>query len=102
MHVTDSQRYGMEPPTPSPRGGRMRVLLGSSQVLIAALFSMPGCHGQKEKALPERLLEKKVAESKPPLNKPAPEIMAQDTEGKIFRLSEQRGKVVLLSFWAHF
>ncbi len=32
--------------------------------------------------------------------KPAPEIDGEDTDGKLFKLSDYRGKVVLLVFWA--
>ncbi|MFN9795481.1 MAG: TlpA family protein disulfide reductase [Gemmatimonas sp.] len=34
------------------------------------------------------------------LNLPAPEVRARQFDGSEFRLSQQRGKVVLLSFWA--
>lgn len=33
------------------------------------------------------------------LGKPAPEIDGKDIDGKTFRLSDHRGKVVLLTFW---
>ncbi len=33
------------------------------------------------------------------VGKPAPEIEGQDVEGKAFKLSEYRGKVVLIDFW---
>ncbi|HMC90420.1 MAG TPA: redoxin domain-containing protein [Gemmataceae bacterium] len=33
--------------------------------------------------------------------KPAPEIAGQDIDGKGFKLSDYRGKVVLLDFWGH-
>jgi hypothetical protein len=32
---------------------------------------------------------------------PAPEIEAEDLDGKNFKLSDYRGKVVLLDFWGH-
>jgi cytochrome oxidase Cu insertion factor (SCO1/SenC/PrrC family) len=31
----------------------------------------------------------------------APEITGQDVDGKTFKLSDYRGKVVLLDFWGH-
>jgi thiol-disulfide isomerase/thioredoxin/TolA-binding protein len=34
------------------------------------------------------------------LGKPAPEIVGEDIDGKPLRLSEHRGKVVMISFWA--
>jgi hypothetical protein len=33
--------------------------------------------------------------------KPAPEIAGEDIDGKAFKLSDYRGKVVLLDFWGH-
>jgi peroxiredoxin len=39
--------------------------------------------------------------SQPPIvGEPVPEIVLPDLEGKTFRLSQLRGKVVLLNFWA--
>ena len=39
------------------------------------------------------------AETKKPL-KPAPEFSLKDSSGKMFKLSDYKGKVVLLNFWA--
>jgi thiol-disulfide isomerase/thioredoxin len=36
----------------------------------------------------------------PKVGKPAPEIIATTLDGKPFRLSEHRGKVVVIDFWA--
>ena len=35
------------------------------------------------------------------VGRPAPEISGQDIDGKAFRLSDYRGKVVLVDFWGH-
>jgi hypothetical protein len=35
------------------------------------------------------------------IGKPAPEIEGEDLEGKKFKLSDYRGKVVMLDFWGH-
>src|SRR5262249_26877522 len=35
------------------------------------------------------------------VGKTAPEIEGEDLDGKAFKLSDYRGKVVLLDFWAH-
>ena len=35
------------------------------------------------------------------VGKVAPEITGQDIDGRPFKLSDYRGKVVMLSFWAH-
>jgi cytochrome oxidase Cu insertion factor (SCO1/SenC/PrrC family) len=37
----------------------------------------------------------------PEVGKPAPEIKGQDINGRKFKLSDYRGKVVVLAFWAH-
>ena len=34
------------------------------------------------------------------IGKPAPEIAGQDVDGKLFKLSDYRGKVVVVTFWA--
>lgn len=80
----------------------MRLLKNSPPILLFALLVLPACNVFKDKATLEQQIAKKEAAWGPPLQQPAPEIDALDTEGKPLRLSEQRGKVVLLSFWAHF
>ena len=35
------------------------------------------------------------------IGKPAPEIEGEDIDGKPLRLSDYRGKVVVLDFWGH-
>ena len=40
------------------------------------------------------------SEKKPAINEMAPEIFLSDLSGRMIRLSELRGKVVLLNFWA--
>jgi hypothetical protein len=35
------------------------------------------------------------------VGKVAPEIVGRDVDGKRFKLSDYRGKVVLLDFWGH-
>ena len=39
--------------------------------------------------------------SPPSVGSQAPEIEGQDVDGETFRLSDYRGKVVLLDFWGH-
>ena len=44
---------------------------------------------------------KPKSKSAPEVGKPAPEIKGQDINGKKFKLSDYRGKVVVLAFWAN-
>lgn len=80
----------------------MRLLVGSSQVLLAALLSMPSC-GQRDRAKspPAAAFSAPVAWG-PAMQQPAPLFAGQDTEGQPFQLSDYRGKVVVLSFWGFF
>jgi hypothetical protein len=41
------------------------------------------------------------ASGPPRMNADAPEIAGKDLDGKAFKLSDYRGKVVLLDFWGH-
>jgi AhpC/TSA family len=38
---------------------------------------------------------------KSPIGKPSPDIVGPDTDGRNFRLSDYKGKVILLDFWGH-
>jgi hypothetical protein len=42
----------------------------------------------------------RLSSDSPAPGKPAPEITGSDANGESFRLSDYRGKVVLLDFWA--
>ncbi len=44
---------------------------------------------------------KKKDNSPPTVGKPAPEIEGEDIEGNSFKLSDYRGKVVVLDFWGN-
>jgi cytochrome oxidase Cu insertion factor (SCO1/SenC/PrrC family) len=74
-------------------------------VLIAALACLvwslpvsgqkvPTVSGQKAKATTDPAL------AMPAIGDPAPEITGKDIHGKKFKLSDYKGKVVLLTFWA--
>jgi len=63
--------------------------------LLAVAFTMPGC-GKNEP--PPRLPQ---SPSGPRAGQPAPEIVGVDLDGEPIRLSDYRGKVVALSFWAN-
>jgi hypothetical protein len=78
----------------------VRALFGSVQVLLAIAFSMPGC-GKKEAGRPAPGPER-VAVAGPRLGQPAPELEGPGLDGSLMKLSDQRGKVVVLCFWGHF
>jgi thiol-disulfide isomerase/thioredoxin len=69
----------------------MKPLLAN--VVLALLMTMPGC-GKTE------LPPEGPGASFVKVGAPAPEIIAVDLDGKTFNLSDYRGKVVDLSFWA--
>lgn len=76
----------------APRGGRHAerdgYTLRSFLALVALAAVLAGCSRPRA---PERV---KVGRA-------APEISGEDLNGQVFRLSDYRGKVVLLSFWAN-
>jgi thiol-disulfide isomerase/thioredoxin len=45
--------------------------------------------------------DKKQKQEYAPIDKQVPEIEGEDLDGKTFKLSDYRGKVVLLTFWGH-
>ncbi len=46
------------------------------------------------------LPEKKIYEEVASVGNPAPEFELRDSNGKLWKLSEQKGKVIFLNFWA--
>lgn len=91
----------------------MRLVFGSANLMMAALLSMPAC-GKREGRSPappppapppaarrdEPSSEERQTARPAALGEPAPEIACLDLHGQPLRLSDQRGKVVLLTFWA--
>lgn len=67
-----------------------RVLFGAGQCLFAFLFAMPGCFKSNEAPPP----------TGPRVGMTAPDIQGEDLEGVPFKLSDYRGKVAVVSFWA--
>lgn len=61
--------------------------------VLTALLSLAACTGKSENV--------QAASLKPEgQRKPAPDFRLRDADGKILRLSDYRGKVVVLNFWA--
>lgn len=68
----------------------MKCWLGAGLLLIVALAS--GC------LLMDRIAERRFVSKLE--GKPAPDFALEDLDGKLVRLSDLRGKPVLLAFWA--
>lgn len=67
--------------------------------VFALALSMPGC---PKKAPPEPIpLGRPRVQPGPQIGQPAPEIVGVDLEGEPMKLSDFRGKVVAVSFWAN-
>jgi thiol-disulfide isomerase/thioredoxin len=76
----------------SGKGGRkMRPLICLAQVVLALSCTLQGCG---------KLAEDRSTARDPLVGKPAPIIDGVDLDGKALKLSDFRGKVVLLSFYA--
>jgi thiol-disulfide isomerase/thioredoxin len=74
----------------------MRALFLVGQVLLASVFTLPGCGKGRVPPPPP------VSAHGPRIGQVAPEIDGEDLDGVRFKLSDYRGKVVLLDFWGQF
>ena len=74
----------------------MRPLFGS---LLAFTLGFPGCFKTAPRLPPTE--PPVLASNVPRLGQPAPEIVGEDLDGVVFRLSDYRGMVVVLDFWGH-
>lgn len=71
----------------------MRSLMILGQMMLATAFTMPGCGREaRNRAVPP-------PPPGPPIGHLAPDIEGTDIDGVPFKLSDYRGKVVLLDFW---
>ena len=65
----------------------MRVWMRASPLLLLlGAACLTGCNNQPVE---------------PAIGKPAPEIEGEDIDGQRFKLSDYRGKVILLDFWGN-
>ena len=74
----------------------LRCISVTGVVILAAVLCVPGCAEKRRRQVslppgPELLLGQQ-----------APDVQRPDLEGKSLRLSDFKGKVVVLSFWAQF
>jgi hypothetical protein len=74
----------------------MRPLFGT---LFSFALTFPGCF-QAAPRLPKAETPA-LAAVVPRVGQPAPEITGEDLDGVVFKLSDYRGKVVVLDFWGH-
>ena len=72
---------------------------------LAAGLVLSGCSGGKPPPEPDLPAGSQAPPGAPAVGleegKTAPEIEGPDQDGKTFKLSDYRGKVVLLDFWGH-
>jgi hypothetical protein len=76
----------------------VRTAVCGFHLLLAMTFAMPGC--PKKDNVPRPCAPVEEPTGLPP-GTVAPEIDGEDIDGAPLKLSDYRGKVVLLSFWGH-
>lgn len=72
----------------------MRTLVWKSLVLLTAVATI-GCADEK------KTVKKQDAPEGLAIGKVAPDIVGEDIDGQSFKLSDYRGKVVVLDFWGN-
>lgn len=81
-----------------------KPLFFPSIAMVLLLLTIPGCkESQPETAQPSRTSGKPAMATAPSvrtIGQPAPDFVLQDTKGKTWHLSELKGKVVFVNFWA--
>ncbi len=76
----------------------VRTAFCGFHLLLAMTFAMPGCPKKENVQRPAAPVENSTGLCAGTV---APEIDGEDIDGASFKLSDYRGKVVLLSFWGH-
>jgi len=81
----------------------MRSALALTLGLVAGgcMKSAPVVRPPEPPAIASANTPPEPAAAGPRLGQSAPEIAGEDTDGVVFRLSDYRGKVVVLDFWGH-
>jgi len=82
---------GPTPPPPTPHGGRNPMALVAAAVIVAAMLYV-GFHAARRSAPTHSSFAGKSSV--------APDFTLESLDGKNMRLSDFRGKAVLLNFWA--
>ena len=85
-----SELAGGVPPSSAPGGKRNPLALVVAAVIAAAMLYF-GVHMARHSEMPTSRISK---------SSPAPDFTLESLEGKNMRLSDLRGKAVLLNFWA--
>jgi thiol-disulfide isomerase/thioredoxin len=92
------ERYAAAPHFPLMNGGEaMRRLSVLAHLLLGSAFLTTGC---MKLDFFKRAEGPRVAAMGPRVGAPAPDLEGEDVDGKRFKLSDYRGKVVVVSFWA--
>jgi hypothetical protein len=80
---------------------RMYLVLGA----LSAGLALCGCSGSHKPPADVPPSQPAASPGAPPVGlnegNTAPEIVGEDQDGKTFKLSDYRGKVVLLDFWGN-
>ena len=76
----------------------VRVLFCALPLLVAGATSLAGCARNNKALRPGEPVEDSSGLT---VGAAAPEIAGEDIDGAFFKLSDYRGKVVLLDFWGN-
>ena len=85
------------PPLPDRPGGLSHVPAPAVEQVAALQPAVPRITGGVASATGTHV----PAPPDPRIGRPAPEIVGEDIDGVPMRLSDYRGKVVVLDFWGH-